>query len=277
MPTFIAPLDDNTKYCGIINGYNALPGEKYDDSPQANTEAFNRAFKQSSYPSLKALVDSQGDTGGECGITRADGTPQPLPGDGNVKWIHGNEGFVASHEGPCEIWCDNTRVYENDNCARNVPNGIMPIDVSKCQGASRLFFLWLAMHTHEWQVYKNCVPLQGGGGNRPPSPPSPSYQPTMVPSPPSPSWAPSPPSGGEAQPWQQCGGDGYSGPRGCTQGFSCQQINKWYSQCTNARVSTTTVETWGQCGGQGYGGSTSCKSTDHCVWKNDWYSQCVPK
>ncbi|CAK4233311.1 unnamed protein product [Aphanomyces euteiches] len=179
MPTFIAPLDDNT---------NTMIHHK--PTPKPST------------------VHSQGDTGGECGITRADGTPQPLPGDGNVKWIHGNEGFVASHEGPCEIWCDDTRVYVNDNCARNVPNGIMPIDVSKCQGASRLFFLWLAMHTHEWQVYKNCVRLQGGGGNRPPS----NDQPTMVPSP------PSPPSSGNVHAWEQCGGEGYKGPTGCTQG-----------------------------------------------------------
>ncbi|CAK4073467.1 unnamed protein product [Aphanomyces euteiches] len=271
-PTFIAPLDDNTKYCGIINGYNALPGEKYDDSPQANTEAYTRAFRKSGYQSLKALVDAQGDTGGECGITRADGTPQPLPSDGNVRWIHGNEGFVASHEGPCEVWCDNTRVYQNDNCARNNPGGVMPIDVSKCQGASRLFFLWLAMHTHEWQVYKNCVPLQGGGGNRPPSPPSPptpSNQPTMAPPP------PSPPNNGAAQPWEQCGGEGYRGPTGCTQGFSCKGINQWYSQCV-AGGGGATAETWGQCAGEGYSGPTNCKASDHCVWINQWYSQCKP-
>ncbi|CAK4489855.1 unnamed protein product [Aphanomyces euteiches] len=244
-PSFVA-VDDNTKFSGIINGYNTLPGEKYDDSPQANTDAFNRAFKKSNYQSLKALVDAQGNTGGECGFTRMDGPAQPLPSDGNVKWIHSNEGFVASHEGPCEVWCDNTRVFQNENCARNVPNGVLPIDVSKCQGADRLFFLWLAMHTHEWQVYKNCVPLQGGGGGpRPPSAPS----------------APSPPAQAKAAP----------------------SPSAEYSQASGAKQALSggggggSAATWSQCGGSGYSGPTNCKDSDRCNKLNDWYSQCVPK
>ena len=31
--------------------------------------------------------------------------------------------------------------------------------------------------------------------------------------------------------WVQCGGTGWSGPTCCDSGFSCSQMNSWYSQC----------------------------------------------
>ncbi|CAK4498044.1 unnamed protein product, partial [Aphanomyces euteiches] len=106
----------------------------------------------------------------------------------------------------------------------------------------------------------------------PPTPPSPSSQPTMVPSPPSP-----PPSGGAAQPYAQCGGNRYSGPTGCAQGFFCSYNNEWYSQCLPGTGSSGKIPTWGQCGGQGFQGANAGLDTDRCERKNDWYSQCVPK
>ncbi|ETW02996.1 hypothetical protein H310_05432 [Aphanomyces invadans] len=272
-PTIRDGVPDKTNYCGTIDGYKALPGEKYDDSPEYNTNAFVRQFKKSSFTSLKALVHSQPTTCGECGITRDDGTPQPMPLDGIVKWGHGNEGYVSSHEGPCEVWCDATRVYSNDNCARNIPNGAMPINVAACKGAKRLLFVWLAMHTSSWQVYINCVPLLGGVGAAPPSLASASYSPPSVYTPRTPS--PTLPVLREAKPMQQCGGKQFNGPTRCTAGYVCEPKNEWYSQCVER--SSDGVATWGQCGGQGYAGATTCKPTDECQIKNNWYSQCVPR
>jgi len=31
--------------------------------------------------------------------------------------------------------------------------------------------------------------------------------------------------------WGQCGGQGYNGPTCCQSGFTCQEVNQWYSQC----------------------------------------------
>ncbi|CAF0857974.1 unnamed protein product [Didymodactylos carnosus] len=37
--------------------------------------------------------------------------------------------------------------------------------------------------------------------------------------------------GGAAQPWDQCGGDGWRGAVGCTAGYNCYARSIWYSQC----------------------------------------------
>ncbi|KAF0712486.1 Aste57867_4816 [Aphanomyces stellatus] len=223
-------VDDFTKYAGTIDGYKAMPnaGGIYDQDPRTNANNFNAAFKTSKYTSLRDLVQKNGDPGGPCGFTNPNGDAQALPGV--VKWGHSaNEAFTPSHEGPCEVWCDNTRVFQNDDCPANIPNGQMPIDKSKCQGAKQLYFVWAALHTSSWQIYKTCVKLQGGGGPTPPSPPSnkPSVVPSTRPSPPSP---PSPPNG-SVQPWGQCGGKQYKGPTSCTKGHKCDFKNDWYSQC----------------------------------------------
>ncbi|KAK6497038.1 hypothetical protein TWF481_002016 [Arthrobotrys musiformis] len=52
---------------------------------------------------------------------------------------------------------------------------------------------------------------------------------------------------GQAQPWGQCGGSGWTGPTACVSGWCCQPSNEWYSQCiqgscvgsTSAATSTT--------------------------------------
>lgn len=31
--------------------------------------------------------------------------------------------------------------------------------------------------------------------------------------------------------WQQCGGNGHSGPTTCVSGYTCVVINEWYHQC----------------------------------------------
>ncbi|GMF22166.1 unnamed protein product [Phytophthora lilii] len=99
----------------------------------------------------------------ECGNTAKTGTPQPVPSDGFA--VHDTLG--SSHPGPCEIWCDNTRVFSDSNCAEKfkgqVPTKI-PIDVSVCQSSSTFVFYWLALHAQPWQVYINCAPLGGSGG-----------------------------------------------------------------------------------------------------------------
>ncbi|CAK4535963.1 unnamed protein product [Aphanomyces euteiches] len=123
LPTFLPGVNDITAYCGTMDGPNILPGDQYNTSPENNANAFTTHFKASSYKTLKDFVAANDGGCGTCGHTDANGTPHALPADGNVYWHHGQEGYTPSHEGPCEVWCDNTRVYQNDNCARNIPNG----------------------------------------------------------------------------------------------------------------------------------------------------------
>ncbi|CAK4535974.1 unnamed protein product [Aphanomyces euteiches] len=179
-PDFINPNSDITQYCGTVDGPKVLPGSQYNTSPEDNTKAFTKNFKASSFKTLKDFVIGNPNQCGTCGLTKENGAKKTLNADGNVYWGHGQEGFTPSHEGPCELWCDDIQVFQNDNCARNVKNGTMPIDTSKCNGASRLTAYWLALHSPSWQIYVNCVSLAGGAA---PSPSSlkPSSAPTMKP------------------------------------------------------------------------------------------------
>ncbi|KAF8649812.1 hypothetical protein AX16_005577 [Volvariella volvacea WC 439] len=42
------------------------------------------------------------------------------------------------------------------------------------------------------------------------------------------------PTGGVADPWGQCGGQGWTGPTACPSGYVCTFSNTWYSQCIPA-------------------------------------------
>ncbi|CAK5168784.1 unnamed protein product [Aphanomyces euteiches] len=233
------PNVDVTAFCDTMNGPKVLPGDQYNNSPQYNSAAFTAHFKNSSYVDLKSFISANG---GRVPLARV--LPQaphakPFPSDNIVKWHHGaGEGFTPSHTGPCELWCDNTRVYQNDDCAANVPTGGMTVTSTACANAKQLTIYWLALHNPDWQIYINCVPLTSGGGaptpstssspvTQPPatSRPSSSSQPPATPLPPRTAVMRSVPVYG------QCGGQGYTGPTSCQQGLVCKQYSPYYSQC----------------------------------------------
>ncbi|CAK4535979.1 unnamed protein product [Aphanomyces euteiches] len=296
LPTF-KPNIDITQYCGTIDGPIVLPGDQYNTSPEANTNAFTTHFKASSYKTLKDFVVANPSTCGACGITLEDGTPRDLPANGEIYWRHDpSEGFVASHEGPCEVWCDSKRVFQNDNCARNVKNGTMVINPSDCKGASRLSVYWLALHSPQWQTYINCVQLTGGAPSPPSSSPTtaPSNKPTSAPRP-TPSTSPYtyPPSNRPStsapskspstsvpsmspstsapsrSPSTSAPTKSPSTPRPSTNPITSRPA-------TPSPSSNGQVQGYQQCGGLSYKGATQCVSGFHCNTWNEWYSQCVP-
>ncbi|POM78484.1 Hypothetical protein PHPALM_3979, partial [Phytophthora palmivora] len=103
------------------HGYMSAP-----KSPTDNTANFNKGMAASKYSSLKdfmmdKMVLTSPDFTKECGYTNPKAAAQPLPKT-YVEWSHGSgEGFTSSHEGPCEVWCDDTRVFQDDNCPKNFP------------------------------------------------------------------------------------------------------------------------------------------------------------
>ncbi|KAK7026300.1 FAD/NAD(P)-binding domain-containing protein [Favolaschia claudopus] len=46
---------------------------------------------------------------------------------------------------------------------------------------------------------------------------------------------------GQAQPWGQCGGQGWTGATTCTSGWTCVVSNQYYSQCLQGSATTTTT------------------------------------
>ncbi|TDH66029.1 hypothetical protein CCR75_005522 [Bremia lactucae] len=158
-----------TEYSGSIDGQKYLPVPtkmSYGTSPEGNTEAYWKAFNASTYTSLKDLADKTmvlrsldrfGTASPECGFSVANGTERDLPA--KVVW----KDFGISHQGPCEVWCDDKLAFTDSNCAVNYPEvpALLPYDVNVCIGAKMMQSYWIALHGLPWQLYVNCVPLTG--------------------------------------------------------------------------------------------------------------------
>ncbi|POM77116.1 Hypothetical protein PHPALM_5549 [Phytophthora palmivora] len=167
-PTWIYE-DGTNSPAGTIDSSNVLPvpdGMGYEGDPLSNTEAYWTAFNASKYTSLKELVwknevvntDSlYGTATIECGYSWTNGTARDLPDE--VQW----DKLTTGHDGPCEIWCDDTLVFSDQNCAVNYPDSpaSFPYDKAACEGKSMLTAIWLALHSPPWQVFTNCAPLKG--------------------------------------------------------------------------------------------------------------------
>ncbi|KAJ0392336.1 hypothetical protein ATCC90586_007317 [Pythium insidiosum] len=194
---------------GEHDSYKVLPppsGVSYDGKGTANSVAFKTALQASKYKSLKEFILAIEDPRY---VPKCAGTaPQTLPDKIEFGYPPYNIGFM--HEGPCEMWCDNTRVMADDNCAKTYGvygkgPAMMTYDKEKCVGAKEFTYYWLNVDGARWQPYINCAALSGQGGNtnnnstspsRAPTPtqgPSPSRVPSSTPSRgPAPTSAPSP-------------------------------------------------------------------------------------
>ncbi|OWZ09135.1 hypothetical protein PHMEG_00018211 [Phytophthora megakarya] len=164
--TFLT-TNDPTQFIATIEASASGLSGTFNGAPADNTAAFTTAFEASSYSSLKEFINdkatlSVSDATLTCGSCDPDETAQPLP-DTYVEWAHSDsEGFTASHEGPCEIWCDDVRVFQDNDCAADYTTAPakLPYDHDACLGSSVLTFYWMALHSSTWQVYVNCAPLE---------------------------------------------------------------------------------------------------------------------
>jgi hypothetical protein len=87
----------------------------------------------------------------ECGWGLADGEKQPVPPAVD---------FIWGHPGPCEVWCDNTKIFYNGDCMGNNV-GKVPLN-GKCNGAKMLQAMYVGTHLENWEVYSTyCYYLCG--------------------------------------------------------------------------------------------------------------------
>ncbi|KAG7388673.1 hypothetical protein PHYPSEUDO_012000 [Phytophthora pseudosyringae] len=168
MPTWSVGYP-TTNYAGLIDGQDYLPvpkGMSYGGTPESNTESYWTAFNASKYTSLKDLADKTmvlqslspfGKATADCGFSLPNGTARALPAE--VQW----HDFGMSHQGPCEVWCDDKLAFMDTNCALHYPEvpASLPYDVKVCRGAKMMQSYWIALHGLPWQLYMNCVPLTG--------------------------------------------------------------------------------------------------------------------
>ncbi|TYZ64644.1 hypothetical protein PybrP1_000411 [[Pythium] brassicae (nom. inval.)] len=124
-------------------------------SPQQNTDRFTAAWPKTGYGTLRALFKAKQVS--ECGYTNPNIAAIDVSKMKSMKYQNNEykEGFLKSHQGPCEVWIDNTRVFQNNDCAKNYQSfpAVLPVDYSKCKGTCRLSFYWLALHSQNWQAY----------------------------------------------------------------------------------------------------------------------------
>ncbi|OWZ03212.1 hypothetical protein PHMEG_00025097 [Phytophthora megakarya] len=103
----------------------------------------------------------------DCGKTLKTATPVDVSGYSEMWWQNDEykEGFVASHEGPCEGWVDDEQIFYHENCAAKFKGypAKVPADYSSCKGECLFVFYWFALHEPNWQIYKQCVPITNNG------------------------------------------------------------------------------------------------------------------
>ncbi|KAG7396345.1 hypothetical protein PHYBOEH_002480 [Phytophthora boehmeriae] len=131
------------------------------------TVAFWKAkYDASGYESLGQYIETNqvmysNEIDEQCGYTIYDDTARQTMPSTNLTYT----GFT--HPGPCEIWCDDTVVLFDYNCQAtypDIPAGI-PYDESLCADANRFTIYWLGVHGAPWQVFTDCVWLDGGSGS----------------------------------------------------------------------------------------------------------------
>ncbi|EGZ08739.1 hypothetical protein PHYSODRAFT_525490 [Phytophthora sojae] len=121
--TFDSAAGDKSQFIATIEASSSGFKGTFNTAPADNVASFTKAFEASKYKSLKEFIDDKAKitvTGATltCGIAEPDAAAQPVPA--KLEWSHSDsEGFTSSHEGPCEAWCDDTRVFNDENCAAN--------------------------------------------------------------------------------------------------------------------------------------------------------------
>ncbi|KAG1703566.1 hypothetical protein DVH05_007510 [Phytophthora capsici] len=142
-----------------------IDGGKYGYGPNGTVKFIKEKLPTTGGGSLKALISKNqklynDKVDPECGLTAfKDSARSKLPAS-QLEFT----GFT--HPGPCEVWCDDTKVLFDYDCQAKYPDipAKIPYDESKCSGANRLTIHWVAVHGEPWQVYTDCVYLEGGSG-----------------------------------------------------------------------------------------------------------------
>ncbi|KAK1944547.1 hypothetical protein P3T76_004459 [Phytophthora citrophthora] len=111
---------------GTIDMPEIIGSASYGDYYQAVDDWFTK----NNVASLKEYITTYGTGISECGNTEKKGTAQAVPSDGYAQ----HDTLGNSHPGPCEIWCDDTRVFHDTNCVTTF-SGQSPAKIPICNTA----------------------------------------------------------------------------------------------------------------------------------------------
>lgn len=171
-PTVYNDPPTATSYIYRVDGNVIFPGIKWNDSPEANTNQLIKKINSGQFPDLKSFSNRY--------IHGCPFNDLSKSIDANqlktFEWRNNEEqkGFIPSHEGPCEIWIDDTLIFNNTNCAKAYTSYpvVIPIDYSVCSGTCQFEFYWMTMQEPLWQIYKSCAIITHKSSNTPSNIPS---------------------------------------------------------------------------------------------------------
>lgn len=165
-------------FSATIDGKELCRGMTF-TMPDANMEQFLQCYQSLNFRSYRDLIaakqkllDANADR--DTGYTRPD-EAQSIQVNSTLYWWHPLVGgFLKNHPGPCETWCDDVMVQQDNNCQntysslskREISPAAVPINSQLCQGKKRLCFYWLTVQFADYQVYINCfniASLNNGG------------------------------------------------------------------------------------------------------------------
>ncbi|KAK1946635.1 hypothetical protein P3T76_002187 [Phytophthora citrophthora] len=163
----------NNGYGSTIDNeiWGVYDNSKYGYGPNGTLNFFKDTYPTKGYDSLGAFIAKNQElysskVDPDCGWTvYKDSARSKLPAS-ELEYT----GFT--HTGPCEVWCDDTKVLFDYDCQTKYPTipAKLPYDESKCANANRLTIYWIGLHGDPWQVYTDCAWLEGGSGEgAPPS------------------------------------------------------------------------------------------------------------
>lgn len=148
-----------TSYVYRVDGNKIFPGLKWNDSPRTNTNLLITKINDKSFPELKTFMNKYVNTCPLNDLTKTIAVDHL----NTFEWRNDEEkkGFVESHEGPCEIWIDNKKIFNDTNCAKHYNNypAIINVDYSICIDKCQFEFYWMTMQEPFWQFYKACATI----------------------------------------------------------------------------------------------------------------------
>lgn len=104
-------------------------------------------YKAHGYATLRAFMDDKNaykvtaaGADFECDYTSLKGKAQAIPSAGTIR----STGYT--HDGPCEVWLDNTKVMSGTNCYSEFPGQTSKISYASCKGSCTLRWCWLGIH-----------------------------------------------------------------------------------------------------------------------------------
>jgi hypothetical protein len=141
LPRLLEPfptlVPDTQPFEALIDSISAFPNDLNPLTRVEKSKSLRDFIRQHSdlvkFSDAKATI--------ECGNSNAHGTPQPLTSRVLMK--------NATSQGPCEAWCDDTRVFQSDNCAQF--QGNFTLEVHSCHGKSTFQMLYLDTHLSTWR------------------------------------------------------------------------------------------------------------------------------